>query len=283
MEVLIVDDASDTPVYDALEANVRHVVRYHRNPQTLGIPGSWDKGIALSRGRWIHVLHDDDYVLPGFYGRLRQSLEGSADSVAGAFTGYENIDEAGKILFRQQACGGHRGVAKDWISVIGVANPLNMPAVVVRRSAHERLGGYHGDWELYKRIAAFGEWWSEPDILARYREHARSKTKELLRSGRYAVSIRRAIEMSHGYFPAAIREPLTHRARQYYFDRCLAQLAVLTRTGDRDAIQELFAEVLRISPSSEARAKLFGWLATPEATSLREVIAARLLSQSPKQ
>jgi len=34
------------------------------------------------------------------------------------------------------------GILENWIMTMGVKNPLHPVAVVVRRSVHERLGGY---------------------------------------------------------------------------------------------------------------------------------------------
>jgi glycosyltransferase involved in cell wall biosynthesis len=262
MEVLVVDDASTEPLAALVARLGRGIARYHRNERNLGLPASWNEGLRLARGRWIHLLHDDDLVLPGFYARLGQALRECPESVGAAFTGYENIDEHGAVVFRSDPGQSERGIARNWLERVGVRNPLNMPAVVVRRATHERLGGYHpeltytSDWELYKRIACFYDWWCEPEVLARYRVHADRKTAELFAAGLQAQSVRRAIEISESYLPAALCAQISAKSRRVYFAHCLRQAALLVKQGKREGAARLVDEAQRIDGSAAAQAEL---------------------------
>ena len=259
MEVLVVDDASDTPLAPLVAALAGGAVHYHRLARNLGLPASWNAGIALARGRWIHLLHDDDLVLPGFYARLEEGLHDAPDSVGAAFTGYENIDERGAVTFRKPLGGLPRGVARNALSSFAEGNPLNMCAVVVRRETYERLGGYHpeliytSDWEIYQRIAVFRDWWCEPQMLARYRVHGESKTAQMFADGSYAVSMRRAIEIAAGYLPPDIAAALGAKARARCFEHCLQVAAMLRKRGADAAAARLLEEAARIDPGAAAR------------------------------
>ncbi len=280
MEILLIDDASVPPLYDLVNAIGGGIIRYYRNPQNMGAYRNFNIGVALSRGQWIHLLHDDDYVLPGFYDRLKQSLEGCPESIGAAFTGYENINETGKVVFTQQLYGTHRGLAVDFLQRIGVANPLNMPAVVVSRKVHEHLGGYlpelnyTGDWEFYKRIAAFYDWWCEPEILARYRQHTDNITTESTLTGSKGTCLRRAIEISEDYIP----QEITAKSRSYNFNHCLLQAAIPLQFGKVDGAFCMVREALLINRSTDAVTKVFAWLKQDEAALLRNEIASRLIS-----
>ena len=142
MEIVVIDNGSTPPLEELVHSVGRGIVRYHRHPETLPLQENWNSAIALSRGEWVHLLHDDDYVLPGFYVKLKSGLEASPDSVGAAFTGYENINEHGVGTYIGRIYDDYRGIASDWLSKIGIGNLLNPPAVVVRRAAYERLGGY---------------------------------------------------------------------------------------------------------------------------------------------
>ncbi|WP_445629177.1 tetratricopeptide repeat protein [Nostoc sp. DSM 114167] len=284
MEIIVMDDASTTPVFELVNSIGQGIINYYRNPQNLGLPGNWNAGVALTRGHWIHLLHDDDYILPGFYSRLQESLEKSSDSIGAAFTGYENINEKGEVIFSQQVYGEQRGIAQNWLQIIGVSNSLNMPAVVIRREAHEQLGVYHpeltytSDWEVYKRIASVYDWWYEPGILARYREHANNVTSQLLLSGKQMISIRRAIEISKSYFPIEYSAQITTQSRSHYFLYCLESLIIPLQAGNLAGVWQGLEEALKIDCSSEAVAKLFRWLTQEKAAPLREEIASKLIS-----
>ena len=284
MEILVIDDASTPPLYQLVNAIGRGIVRYYRNPQNLRQQGTWNAGVSNSRGLWIHLLHDDDYVLPGFYTRLKQSLEGCPDSVGAAFTGYENINETREITFRQQLYGQNRGIVSDLLLYVGVANPLNPPAVVIRRTTYERLGGYHPeltstlDWELYKRITTFYDWWYEPEILVHYRVHSQSMRTELSLSGERVASIGLSIEISESYLPAEFCAEITAKSRRHYFISCLADIEIPLEAGHIAGAFRTIQEVLKIDRSPQALANLFAWLEQDSAAPLRDEIALRLTS-----
>ncbi|NMF63713.1 SDR family NAD(P)-dependent oxidoreductase [Brasilonema octagenarum] len=288
MEILVMENASQTPLFEMVNSIGKGVVRYYRNPENIGAIKNMNAGIALARGQWIHVIPDDDYVLPGFYSQLKQSLEGCSESIGAAFTGYENINDKEKVIRFQQVCGEYKGVTQDWLWKIGVANPLNMSAVVIRRLAHERLGGYlpelsfTSDWELYKRIATSYDWWCEPSILARFREHSNSITSDLLLSGTQIISIRRAIDISESYLPSELCTEITAKSRSHYFNYCLQSTIIPLQAGNVAQAWQMLEEVLKIDRSSIAMAKLFTWLTQDKVSLLRDEIAQRCNLTPPK-
>ncbi|MDY6937917.1 MAG: tetratricopeptide repeat protein [Cyanobacteriota bacterium] len=283
MEILVMDNASTPPLLDWVEAIGGGIVRYYRNPENLGARRNFNLGISLSRGRWIHVIPEDEYVLPNFYSQLKQSLETCPDSVGAAFTGYKNIDDFGRVVFSQQVYGEDSGIHADWLEKIGTANLLNPCAVLIRRETHAHLGGYDPDntytpdWELYKRIATFYDWWYEGEILACYRQHSNNMTSELLISGAQASSIRLGIEISQRYLPIDRRDAITANARNHYFKYCLKHLSLPLKAGNIDGAFRLLKEALKINSSPEAVAQVFAWLNTEEAAPLREKITLHMM------
>lgn len=210
------------------------------------------------------------------------------ESVGAAFTGYENINEIGKVTFQKKVFGNHEGiVSKDaWLSRVGVGNPLQMPAVVVRRSTYERLGGFHpnlvftSDWELWKRIATFCDWWYFPDVLAHYRQHCESKTADLSKTGAQVTSIRQAIEVSATYFPENISADITAQSRRHYFQYCLYEIALLLQKGDLSVALHLLKEALKIDTSSKSIHSLFNLLSQEAALPLRQAILQQFSSEN---
>lgn len=280
MEILVMDNASNPPLFELVNIIGGGIVRYYLNSENIGPRRNFNRGIALSRGQWIHLLPEDEYVLPGFYARLKEGLEGCPDSVGAAFTGYENINQKGQVIGQQHHHGMHRGINQEWLWRIGVSNWLNPCAVVIRRATHERLGGYDPgnhftpDWELYKRIAAFCDWWYEPGILARYREHANNMTSEVFLAGAQGFQYRLGIEISESYLPPEI----TAKARSWYFQKCLEEAVILLKIGKISSAFRLVQETLKIDGSPQAAAKLFTWLTEEQAAPLRNEIVSKLLS-----
>jgi len=287
MEILVMDNASPSPLYKLVNSLGGGVVNYYRNSENIGPTSNMNVGISLSRGKWVHVLHDDDSVVPGFYSRLQQSLKGCSDSVGAACTGFEYINEKSIAVTLGEinsVYGQHKGILKDWLSRIGVCGLVMTPALVIRRTTHERLGGYSSeipyinDWELHKRIAAFYDWWHEPEILARFRVHSDRETSRSWNSGEMAVQVCQAIEISESYLPVDCRKEITAKARIQNFNYCLAHASVPLKNGNLKGSLRILQSALRIDHSSQSVAKLFKWLTQEEVAPLREEIITRLLS-----
>lgn len=284
MEIIVVDDASPTPLKDLIDEIGGGIIKYYRNSRNRGAYQNFNTAVAISRGQWIHLLHDDDYVLPSFYDCLRASLEKSSSSIGAAFTGYENVNERGKVIFTQQLYKQQQGIAKDFIKKIGIANPLNMPAVVVRRSTYEHLGGYlpelnyTGDWEFYKRVTAFYDWWYQPEILARYRQHSQNITTDSTLSGSNGTDIRKAIEISEKY----LLDEITVKARHYHFAYCLNNAIIPLKAGKISGALLLLQEALKIDNSPQSVTKLFSWLKQDEVSALRGEIVSKLFLKDLK-
>lgn len=286
MEILVLDNASTPPLFDLVNSIGQGIIRYYRHPENLGVVGSTNAGIALSRGEWIHILHDDDCVYPGFYSRLKQSLENCPQTVGAAFTGFNYINEKGEKVGTGDivsAYGDNRGIAQNWLQQIGVCGLIATPAVVVKRTTHEHLGGYCpeiqgiDEWEMYKRIAVFYDCWYEPKILAGFRVHSQRETSNNWLSGSLPSSVRRAIEITSTYLPIEYRASITAQSRRHNFNYCLEHAIIPLKAGNLDATFRIIKEALELDQSREAVAKLFDWLNQDDAAPLREEIASKLL------
>jgi GT2 family glycosyltransferase len=175
MQIEVVDDAS---TIDDPEPIVRRLgdgrVSFVRNPVNLGLMPNFNNCVERSQGEWVHILHTDDFVLPGFYARLKSSLESRSD-VGAAFCRHSFVDENEHLRGTSDLERTTAGILSDFISKIGASVRIQFPAIVVRRSVYERLGGfrldlpYAADWEMWIRIAAHYPMWFEPATLAAFR------------------------------------------------------------------------------------------------------------------
>ena len=274
MEIIVLDNGSKPAQWKIPDELGRGIIRYYRFPDTIPLQENWNTAVSLCRGEWIHLLHHDDYVLPGFYARFQAGLKNCPESVGAAFTGYENINEAREVIFSQQYnLGNHRGVVVDWLLHLGVSCPLSPPSLVIRRTAYERLGGYKldllytCDWEFYKRVAAFYDWWYEPGIFAHYREQAQSITVAENINGSSGEAHRRAIEISHSYLPAEHRS-ITAKSLAFHFGWCLRRALIPLKAGNIEGTLCLLKEALKMDSSPEAVANLSVWLQKERAVPL---------------
>ncbi len=206
MQIEVIDDG--TAAFD-LEATVNDIgqgrIACHRHSKTLGLAANWNSCIQRARGFWVHILHQDDKVLPGFYQRLRGPC--GDQRAAAAFCRGAGIDESGATQWVQEAERETAGVLANFVSREAAANRIVSPAIVICRAVYEEIGGFHtgmpycADWDLYKRAAVYGAVWYEPQCLACWRQHAMSATAQLKSTGDDLVDRRKSIELSKAYLP----------------------------------------------------------------------------------
>jgi tetratricopeptide (TPR) repeat protein len=232
MQIEVVNDGAERSVQDAIEAIVKAAgddrVSFYRHPERVGHPHIFNVCIERARGHWVHILHDDDWVEPGFYSAVRAGIEGNA-GVGAAFCRHTYVHEASGRRRVSLLEADRPGILENWLERIAVTNQLPCPAVVVRRQVYEDLGGYCPqarsafDWEMWKRIAVHYPFWYEPQALACFCQSAGSESQRLIESGEQILDALRSIEISQAYLPAAVAETLSQRARERY-----AQLALLS-------------------------------------------------------
>ncbi len=255
MQIEVVDDCSPN---ENIEAFVKKVgqdrVSFYQQPKNVGIYANWNTCINRARGYWVHILHDDDLVLPGFYGRLREALE-KESTIGAAFCRHIHIDEEGKQQFLSPLERETPGILSDWLEQIAVMQLIQCASIVVKRSIYEKLGGFclelsgANDWEMWKRIAAHVPICYEPQILACYRLHSASETSRLIRSGANIADVRKAIDISQSYLPTTMTRKLSSKAREYYALYALNTAHQMLIKNDRVAAIAQIREALNCSYS----------------------------------
>lgn len=174
----------------ARTAGASERVEIHQNETNLGMAGNWTACIRKARGELVHILHADDYVRPRFYEAVAAAFAGAPRAELCAVRALV-VDGRGET----ERLAGRLGRTGDALTIASIAygNEFYCPAVVVKRSCYERIGGftsslrYVPDWEMWSRILASGSGVYVNEPLVCYREAAGnltnrySKTAEDLR------------------------------------------------------------------------------------------------------
>jgi glycosyltransferase involved in cell wall biosynthesis len=254
MQIEVVDDCSP---HGAPAELVRRIagdrVAVHREPKNNGLAGNWNRCVECARGEWVHILHQDDLVLPGFYDQLRKGAE---QSDAGAiFCRYAVANSKGHWMGISELHRESAGLLDDWHARITVQQLIQCPAIAVRRLVYEQLGGfltqlrYTPDWEMWQRVASQFSFWFEPSILACYRVHPNSATSRMRLDAADVREVRELIGLTTAYHSLARGRVLARKARLFY-----AELAVfyaremLVEAGFRPAWKQIL-EALRLCHS----------------------------------
>ncbi len=223
MQIAVVDDGSRPRVVRDI---VRRIdphgrVEIFEHANRLGLGGNWNRAVGLAQGELIHLLHQDDYVMPGFYKRLDAGFQRRPD-IGMAFCRARLINAEGHRLKTTSQLRWIPGVLTQWLPRIAERQRVQTPSVIVARHTYETLGGYRPDlqlavdWEMWVRIAATYPVWYEPRSLAVYRRHAANETARLFANGAAWPDMARAIAINSRLVPPEIRERTLAASVRWY-------------------------------------------------------------------
>jgi hypothetical protein len=140
LDIAVVDDCS---TMDDPEAVVKQLgygrVRFLRHERNVGIARNFNACVRQAKGDLIHILHGDDFVLPGFHRAVLDAADRFPDAGLIGTRAFV-VDEAGEIDTLTGRLPSFESPSRDFRPLINRGNPLVTPSVVVRRSAYARVG-----------------------------------------------------------------------------------------------------------------------------------------------
>jgi glycosyltransferase involved in cell wall biosynthesis len=172
LEVLVVDDGSETPIAERVAELSDPRVEVVRNETSLGVSGARNRGIERATGDWVAFCDDDDLWAP----------DKLADQIAAAtradrswvYAGDVNVDDRLRII------GGGPPPAPEAVMADLThynAVPSGASNVVVRADVMSAVGSFDEDfkrvedWDLWLRLARTGPPAWAPRPLVAYRFH----------------------------------------------------------------------------------------------------------------
>lgn len=190
MQIEVIDDCSTAGDPEGVVREMgRGRVTFHRNARNLGATETFNECLRRARGRWIHLLHADDLVRPGFYEGYRDVIE-TRDDFAMVIGEVQVIDAAGnpvELMGPDPPTRGH--VLEDFVCRQAVGHLGQFAGWVLRRDAVEQVGGFStlfrhcADWDLAFRVGQTAPVGCVPRPWGCYRVHAASDTSRLMVSG----------------------------------------------------------------------------------------------------
>jgi glycosyltransferase involved in cell wall biosynthesis len=221
MQIEVVDDFStDTNVEALVDYIGKGRVKYFRQPENVGSLRNFETCLNRSTGQYIHMLHGDDLVKPGFYAEIQEIFSRFPEAGA-AFTGFSYVNEQNMELYHNDEYLTEPGILKNWLLQIGHAQLVQPPAMAVKREVYEKLGGffavhYGEDWEMWVRIAAHYPMAHSPKRLALYRVHENNITSRYFLSGQSIKDAITVINIIQPYFPKSERKRMQRMARRHF-------------------------------------------------------------------
>jgi glycosyltransferase involved in cell wall biosynthesis len=278
MQIAVVDDCSmlDDPAAVVAEVASGRVA-FYRQPRNVGHIKNFETCLRRARGKVVHLLHGDDYVLDGFYHKLQQAFE-TQPHIGAAFCRQIFMDDAGNWAAYSPLEQPESGILDNGLERLALEQRIMAPSIVVRRDVYERLGGFDSrlicteDWEMWVRIAAEYPIWYETEPLAAYRMHSDSNTGRHVRNGDDMRYTRMAIKIFTTYLPHAKAAEVSSKARETYALSALDMAYSLFLKGDLTAVGLQVREAIFLSYSPKVIQRLGRLLLRAGRVGLQEMI-----------
>lgn len=180
------DDATDAAVRPLLEAWPGPVQYVHNDPP-VGMVGNFNRCVELASGEWIHILHDDDYLVPGGLDRMLTTLRHLSESDRAVLFGVRVVDGAGGRLLRLQVPLVRRRLRPEQAlrRHLSRSSYVRFPAIVLRRDVHAEVGPFDDsvkaatDLDMWARVFSAVGIRLEPKVVAEYVVHPAAATERM--------------------------------------------------------------------------------------------------------
>ena len=180
-EVVVADHSSSDRTWEILQDFTDDPrVRLLTTPIGGGAEGNWNRVTREARGELVKLVCGDDLLAPDSLARQVAAFDAHDEGVVMVASARDIIDAAGVPVVRRHGLGGLTGrvPGREAIrrSVIRGANIFGEPCcVLVRRTALEAVGGWHGDpgfmidQATFCRVLLLGDLVTTPGSLAAFR------------------------------------------------------------------------------------------------------------------
>lgn len=207
MDIEVVDNCSTDDPEAIVRALAGDRVKFHRQPRNIGAIENFNTCIRRARGHWVHILHADDTLLPGFYAAAQRAIA-AHPNIGGVACRHLFIDENGTWLSLAEPQGHAPGIlGDDFVERQLTGQRLHFVSLIVRRSVYEELGGFRSkfqhcsDWDMWNRIVLHTKIFYDPMLLACIRLHPSSGTSHMISTGENVREERLCIRTSCAALP----------------------------------------------------------------------------------
>jgi glycosyltransferase involved in cell wall biosynthesis len=236
MQIEVVDDCSpESDVESGVKSISAKRITYSRTPKNLGLAGCWNTCIERSRGQWVHILHQDDFVLPGFYSRLEEASrvhpEVSLLATRSNYVDKEGITFEVSTRVRDLENGGRS------VGDLLYCMPIQCPGVAVKRAFYEAQGGFRSDLvftldcEMWTRVISSAGGLVTPEVFACYRMADTNETGRLNRTGETLRDLDRMNQIFAGRHAGFD----SRKANEIVCYKAIIQSEKFSRLGDAEA------------------------------------------------
>ena len=243
--MLVSDDSTDDApgrIAQDLLAHSSARTLYVRNDPSNGMASNWNACIRLSSGRYVLVLHDDDFLYPDAISIISSACKRSKWEV-GLFEVQVVGEHERRARFRRHHNSKYLPPVTALSRLMSHSSYIRFPGMVVARSAYEASGlfdetiGSVADLEMWMRLLGRYGLWEFSGLTAGYRIHSGALTSHMWEP---AVLTRIDALFSEALARRVLPEEELLRYRAAWFYRfILAGVARELRNGQRERAREV--------------------------------------------
>jgi glycosyltransferase involved in cell wall biosynthesis len=134
-EVIVTDDSPDDSIRNILAARQFSApLTYVKNIETLGPARNWNKAVGLAKGKYIKIMHHDDWFLsPSSLGRFVAAMDTNAEIVM-VFSAAEAYGQDQSLKFVHSPAAGLIASLKKDPGILFFGNIIGPPSSIMYRN-----------------------------------------------------------------------------------------------------------------------------------------------------
>jgi GT2 family glycosyltransferase len=258
-EIIIFDDGSTDETRKIVEKVADPRIRYFQQPRNVGIAATRNRCLRVARGEYLGWLDSDDVYLPHMLATQSAVLD-QHRQVGMVYGVAEIVDADGGRLPDWPVRGDQDVVLPGSLAfrelLLGMI--VVVPTVLVRRSCHDRVGGFttdlrncSEDWDMWLRIALHCDVAYTARTVAQYRWHGGNTHQDNLARGQVVRTHANIIKRVFAQYPDRIANPEAdlEEARAALAAQALISVREACGRGDRWIAVNHAVEAYRAMPS----------------------------------
>ena len=190
IEVIISDDSDHNEcsvIASRILTPLNISYKYIHNQPKLGMAANWNHAIQLASGKYILVLHDDDFLLQNAVEKIIKAINNNQEQYPVMLFGVHIVDEQEKII-KKQLCKQKSYLSTETalIKVLSNSSFIRFPGILIRRDMFEEVGyfdtevGEVADLDMWiKLVSNYGLFCLSNSIRSAYTVHSNALTTKM--------------------------------------------------------------------------------------------------------
>ncbi|MDJ0687743.1 MAG: glycosyltransferase [Xenococcaceae cyanobacterium MO_188.B32] len=189
VEVVISDDSDSdecSTIVGEILTPLNISYQYVHNQLRLGMAANWNHSIQLASGKYILVLHDDDFLLKDAVEKIIKVIKNNQKEYPVMLFGVHVVNEQEKVkkkqLFKRKL---YLPPEKALVKVLSNSSFIRFPSIVIRRDIFKQIGyfdpeiGEIADLDMWIRILIKHGLLCLPNAISAYTIHTNALTTEM--------------------------------------------------------------------------------------------------------